>query len=185
MVKLVKPLPLSSGGFAPFGQVICASDWESEPDRMRQPDVRYVSGTRGWRFDFESGQPLVMMLETPYADKDVDLLESHAHVTQTFLPMGGVPAVLFVAPPTQSDATPCADDVRAFMLDGTCGYILHTRTWHSLDRYPYYPGSTRWLMISDEETQADLPGAGGGQGKLTRNLDLEREWGFSLRVDKT
>src|SRR5262249_23816769 len=82
-----------------------------------------------------------------------------------FLPMGGSPAVVAVAPPGSGDRNevPAPSDVRAFLLDGSRGYLLGRGVWHSLDRYPLYPPASQWVILTDRETQEDLTGAYAGQ----------------------
>ncbi len=165
-VHRVKVEPLTEAGFAPFGQVISPKD--------RPPDFQTESGTEGWAVEFSAGRPLIMLLKTRYQGLRFSKLERHFNLTQTFLPLGGSPAVVAVAPPSPDrTAIPEPATVRAFLLDGTRGYALARGTWHSLDRFPLYPPDTRWVIITDHETQDDLlkgyRGEGGGQ--LTEEVD--------------
>src|SRR5207249_10305351 len=84
-VHEVKIALLTDEAFAPFGQIISARD--------RAPDFQTASGTRGWAVDFAAGRPLLMLLHTPYQGLSFAKLERHFNLTQTFLPMGGSPAV--------------------------------------------------------------------------------------------
>ena len=117
-LQWVKIEPLTDEAFAPFGQIISAQD--------RAPDFHTTSGTRGWAVDFQAGRPLLMLLHTPYQGLSFGKLERHFNLTQTFLPMGGSPAVVAVAPPGSGDRNevPAPSDVRAFLLDGSRGYLL-------------------------------------------------------------
>src|SRR5690349_10902196 len=94
-IHRVKLEPLTDDAFAPFGQLISA--------KARTPDFETASGTRGWAVDFQSGRPLIMLLRTPYQGLRLTKLERHLNVTQTFLPMGGSPAVVAVAPADAGD----------------------------------------------------------------------------------
>lgn len=174
-MKKLSAEPLTSSAFAPFGQVITSP--------TSAPSFRNEGGTQGWGFSFTSGRPLIMLLETPPGEHHVNKLEAHFNVTQTFLPIGGSSAALIVAPRTETGCPPRPEEARAFLLDGTAGYILATGIWHSLDRLPLGGTATRWVMITDEETQQDLPLADSGKARLTRQADLETEWGFSLQVE--
>lgn len=137
---------------------------------------------RGWAAGFDGGRPLMMLLETPPMTLEVNQLEAHSGVTQSFFPAGRSAAVLVVAPPTEAGVLPRREDARAFLLDGTAGYVLHKNTWHSLDRLPIGEEPTRWIMITDTETQRDLAGVEHGAAKLTRMIDLEAEWGDAVRI---
>jgi ureidoglycolate lyase len=178
-VHQVRIEPLTAEGFAPFGQIISAQD--------RTPDFRSASGTEGWAIDFRAGRPLVMLLRTPYQGLTFTKLERHFNLTQAFIPLGGTPAVLAVAPPAAAGdraAVPPPDRVRAFLLDGTKGYALAQGTWHSLDRFPLYPPETSWVIITDHETQQDLNSAYAGQGgwQLTQEVDYAVRFGAAFAL---
>lgn len=168
--------PLTEEAFAPFGEILAAKD--------RTPDFATPSGTRGWAVDFRAGRPLILMTETPHRGLCFTRLERHFNVSQTFLPMGGAPAVVAVAPPSldRADPPPACEAVRAFLLDGTCGYLLRRGTWHSLDRMPLYGPATRWAMITDHETQNDLSAEEGGSGEmaLTEEVDYQSRFGVTF-----
>jgi ureidoglycolate lyase len=169
--------PLTEEAFAPFGQIISAKD--------RAPDFKTESGTEGWAIDFRSGRPLVMLLRTKYQGLRFSKLERHFGVTQSFLPLGGSPAIIAVAPPSADrGAVPAPADVRAFLLDGTQGYALARGTWHSLDRFPLYPPDTRWVILTDHETQDDLLTAYSGKGgwALSQEVDYQARSGLTFEL---
>src|SRR5207247_11226218 len=104
--------PLTEEAFAPFGKIIAAKN--------RPADFRTESGTQGWAIDFRSGKPLIMLLKTPYRGLSFTKLERHFNLTQTFLPVGGSPAVVAVAPPSATgarQALPAPDPLPASPLD--------------------------------------------------------------------
>jgi ureidoglycolate lyase len=180
-VHRVRIEPLTEEAFAPFGQIISAKD--------REPDFRTESGTEGWAIEFRSGRPLVMLLRTRYQGLRFAKLERHFELTQTFLPLGGSPAAVAVAPPSAArGAVPDPTEVRAFLLDGTKGYALAPGTWHSLDRFPLYPPDTRWVIITDHETQEDLLAAyrGAGGWALSQETDYRarHDLEFQLMLDR-
>jgi ureidoglycolate hydrolase len=180
-LREVRIEPLTDDAFAPFGQVIAVGE--------RAPDFKTESGTEGWAIDFQAGRPLVMVLRTLYQGLRFSKLERHFGLTQTFLPLGGSPAVVAVAPPSvDGAAVPDPAAVRAFLLDGTKGYALAAGTWHSLDRFPLYPPDTRWVIITDHETQNDLVSAYGGRGgwELSQETDYRVGAGltFVLSLDR-
>jgi ureidoglycolate lyase len=176
-VREVTIEPLTEEAFAPFGQVIAA--------KARAPDFRTESGTEGWAVDFRAGRPLVMLLRTPYRGLRFWKLERHFTLTQAFLPLGGSPAVVAVAPPSPDrSAIPDPADVRAFLLDGSCGYALAPGTWHSLDRLPLYAPDTRWVIITDHETQDDLLAGYEGRGgwQLTQEIDCRARFDLTFTL---
>jgi ureidoglycolate lyase len=165
---------LTEEAFAPFGEIVSA--------KARAPDFRTESGTEGWAVDFRSGRPLLMVLRTRYQGLRFSKLERHFELTQTFLPLGGSPAVVAVAPPSSDRSrVPDPAEVRAFLLDGTKGYALGPGTWHSLDRFPLYPPETRWVIITDHETQDDLLTAYSGKGGWARTQETD----YGARLDLT
>jgi ureidoglycolate lyase len=177
-VHTVKIEPLTDEAFAPFGQIISAKD--------RAPDFETESGTRGWAADFQAGTPLLMLLRTPYRGLSFTKLERHFNLTQTFFPMGGSPAVLAVAPAGSGDReqVPSPSDVRAFLLDGSAGYVLGRGVWHSLDRYALYPPATQWVILTDHETQKDLTDgyAGKRPAQLTQEIDFTARFGVTFAL---
>ncbi len=163
---LLKVELLTPEAFAPFGQVI--------GPQSRPPDFQGLSGTQLWGLDFEvDGRLQLGFVRVPYQPLAFKTMEQHYGVTQSFIPAGGPPAVLAVAPPTDRDVTPKPEDVRAFLLDGTRGYVLKRRTWHSLDRFPLYPPHGDWVILTDWETTEDLLASADRLGaKLTRAIDF-------------
>ena len=170
---------LTEEAFAPFGQILSAKD--------RPPDFRGGGGTLGWAIDFRAGRPLVSFLKTPYQALSFTKMERHFNLTQAFIPLGGSPAVVAVAPPSDPsdrEAVPGPDQVRAFLLDGSKGYALWKGTWHSLDRFPLYPPETNFVIITDHETQEDLSLAYAGKGgwQLTQEVDYEARYGVTFAL---
>jgi ureidoglycolate lyase len=176
-VHRIRIEPLTAEGFAPFGRLIDVGD--------RAPDTVAVSGTEGWQVPFESGRPLVSLLRTPYQGLRFKTMERHFHVSQAFIPLGGEHAAVAVAPPSDDPANlPELAAIRAFLLDGSKGYVLHRGTWHSLDRFPVRPPDTRFVMLTDHETQGDLMTAyaAGKPAALTQEVDLERAVGATVEL---
>jgi ureidoglycolate lyase len=56
-------------------------------------------------------------------------LERHLKHTQTFVSLGAKPFVMLLSPPTDSEL-PNIDEVRAFLFDGSAGFMLNIGTWH-------------------------------------------------------
>ena len=114
-------------------------------------------------------------------------MERHFQVTQAFIPLRGSPSVVALAPPTDPhdrQSIPQPEAVRAFLLDGSKGYVLSKGTWHSLDRFPLYPPESVFVMLSDEETATDLARAytGQGGGQLTQEVDFQARFGVTFTL---
>ena len=169
---------LTEETFAPYGKVVGAL--------KREPDFRGGSGTQLWDLDCEIDGTLQLgFVRVPYQPLGFKLMEQHYGVMQTFIPLGGPPALVALAPPTPRGTLPKPEDVTAFLLDGSKGYILDRNTWHALDRFPLYPPTGDWVILTDKETTADLKAAGPGQGgvDLTRTIDFEALYGVSFEFD--
>ena len=168
--------PLTAEAFAPFGRLIDVA--------ARAPDSVAASGTQGWHVAFESGRPLVSLLRTPFQGLRFRTMERHFHVSQAFIPLGGEHAAVAVAPPGDDPGAPRLETIRAFLLDGSKGYVLHRGTWHSLDRFPLRPPDTRFVMITDHETQDDLTVAYAAKkpAALTQEIDLEQTLGVTIEL---
>jgi ureidoglycolate lyase len=143
--------PLTEAAFRPFGQVLGPAD--------RPPDYRGDGGSYGWRVGFEAdGQLRVSVSVAPHQGLRFSRLERHFHVTQTFVPLDGPPAVVAVAPatdPADPEAIPPPGAVRAFLIDGSRGYLLGRGVWHSLDRYPLAPAAATFVVLNEQETARD------------------------------
>lgn len=167
--------PLTEAAFRPFGQLISASD--------RSPDFEGVSSD-GWKAHFEADGPtLVMLLSSRNEGLRFTRLERHFGVTQTFIPLGQVPAVVAVAAPTAADdpaAIPAPEDVHGFLIDGSAGYVLKRGTWHSLDRYPLSEQASQIVIITDHRTQDEIEHAPRDQWHLTQDVDYATRFGVTF-----
>jgi ureidoglycolate lyase len=176
----IKIEPLTDKAFRPFGQVIEVPE--------RPPDFRGGGRAQLWSVAFEAtGTTQVSVIRVPYGELTFHKLERHFAVTQTFIPLHGSPAVVALAPPTDPhdrDAIPQPEQVRAFLLDGTKGYVLARGTWHSLDRYPLYPPASVFVMLNDSTTAADLAAAYRGQGgwQWTQEVDYAARCGITFEI---
>jgi ureidoglycolate lyase len=99
---------------------------------------------------------------------EVRWMERHFKHTQTFIPLGGRPFVVAMAPPNCREL-PDLDQVRAFRFDGQAGFMLRIGTWHEfpfpLDdqthlivvlRKEATDGLVRDMVVQDEARSGDL-----------------------------
>ena len=83
---------LTEETFAPYGKVVGAL--------KREPDFRGGSGTQLWDLDCEIDGTLQLgFVRVPYQPLRFKLMEQHYGVMQTFIPLGGPPALVALAPP--------------------------------------------------------------------------------------
>lgn len=154
----VSAVPLDGARFAEFGEVLA-------PRPRDRPDfIGYAS--IGWEAPlYVSGRPQLLILRTPFVGFRVPLLERHSHITQVVVPLTRVPAVFVVAAPS---TRPDPQDLRAFLIDGTCSYLLHRQTWHSPDRYPLASPGADYALLTEWETT----GAPDGEETRARTEEL-------------
>jgi ureidoglycolate lyase len=173
----IKAELMTEESFRPFGALLSR--------RLGSPDFHGVA-SEGWKTPFEiDGAPELMLLVSRFSGMQFTKLERHFGVTQTFIPIGPVPALLAVAAPTDPGdpgAIPKPDEVRAFVVDGSCGYVLRRGTWHSLDRYPLYPAESQIVILTSHETQVELETAQQSSWRLTQQVDYEKEFGVTFQL---
>ena len=137
--------------FDPFGQLLC--------EKNGDPDFT-GDGMESWALNFSSEQNVELMFNRfHYKAFEFSMLERHFHVTQTFLPLGGMPMVMIVSEPTSPGGQPSIPDprdIRAFYIDGNIGVMLWKATWHALHRFPVRPPYVDVGLITEMETQHEL-----------------------------
>ena len=176
----IKAEPLTAEAFRPFGQIIGAPE--------RPPDYRGGGKSEGWLVDYQAaGRTRVTVSRVPFQGFTFRKLERHFGVTQAFIPLDGAPAVVGVAPPTDPndrEAIPAPEQVRAFIIEGSRGYLLAHGAWHTLDRFPLYPPHTVFVILSDHETFQDLTMAYTGRGgwTLSQEVDYEARFGVTFEI---
>ncbi len=124
---VLKPLPLTSERFEPFGDVISTTNAGVEP----------MNGARFERFgnlatvDVVSGGDVAISIvrsKTPTAlPYSFDIVERHTLGSQAFIPLSGFSFIVVVAPPGES-VEPQA--LEAFVTNGTQGINYYKGTWH-------------------------------------------------------
>jgi len=173
----IKAEPMTVESFRPYGSLLAP--------RSEAPDFRGLMSD-GWKTPFEiDGVPLLMVLVSRFSGMRFSWLERHFGVTQTFIPLGHVPALLAVAAPTDPsdpEAIPRPEDVHAFVVDGSCGYVLGRGTWHSLDRYPLYQAESRIVIITSRETQVELETAPRADWRLTQQVDFQERFAITFQL---
>ncbi len=173
--------PATRENLAPFGQVLGF-------DATVQPmPIDFYGGTVKVRrmVDFVSDEqtelPLVTASPRPL---EVRWMERHFKHTQTFIPLGGKPFIVVMAPPNGKEL-PDLDQVRAFRFDGQAGFTLKIGTWHEFPfvledntnivvvlRKEATDGLVRDMVVQDEAQSGDLD-----------KKDLLRRCNIIFRID--
>ncbi len=127
MTITLKPVPLTSESFAPYGDVI-----ESIVDRKVA-----MNAARFERFDdlcsvdmSDNGRVAVSIARCRAATSlpyRIDMVERHPLGSQAFIPLTPCRLIVVVAPPGDSVE---ASDLRAFVSNGQQGINYHRGTWH-------------------------------------------------------
>jgi ureidoglycolate lyase len=111
----------------------------------------------------------------------VSWLERHALHTQSFLPLGGKPFVLVLAPPCAGDM-PDLQQAKALLFDGTAGIALRIGTWHE---FPLaLVDDTTVVVLVRKDTMRDLARIEGNEafGPDLDKKDILARTGRSIRV---
>lgn len=122
----VTPEPLTAAAFAPYGDVIEASD------RAEQIPINYGWTTRyrdlaALDYADDGGRAMVSVMRSkPLAPLVLKIFERHPIGSQAFVPLQGRPFLVAVAPP--GDFDPRA--VRVFRADAGQGVNYAKGTWH-------------------------------------------------------
>lgn len=126
-MKTLVPVPLTRENFAPFGDVIEASDAVrhypiNAGNTERYHDLATVDVGAGGRaiVSIFRGQPR----ELPFV---VEMMERHPVGSQAFVPMSGRPYLVVVAP---AESAPAAADLQAFVACADQGVNYAPGVWH-------------------------------------------------------
>jgi ureidoglycolate lyase len=125
-MRTLTPEPLTAAAFAPFGSVIEVSDAATRIDINQGHAVRYdalaaVDVAEG------GGAPVISLFRAkPLGKLVLKSFERHPLGSQSFVPLGGQPYLVAVAPP--GDFDPAA--IRVFRAEGGQGVSYHKGTWH-------------------------------------------------------
>ena len=135
-MRTLTPEPLTAGAFAPFGSVIEASDAAMKLDINQGHAVRYdalaevdVAGGGGTAV-------ISLFRAKPLGELVLRVFERHPLGSQSFVPLGGRPYLVAVAP--AGDFDPAA--IRLFRAEGHQGVHYARGTWH------------HFLLVLDEDS---------------------------------
>ena len=150
---LDRPLPLRAAtevALRPFGALLGQGPAEAEGSsdfykghlRMARP------------VEFSCDHPVDLQLATlARRTGAVRYLERHFQHTQTFIPLGGKPFVMVLAPPSNGPMPEVAA-VQAFHFDGRQGVMLNRGVWHE---FPFaLEDDTDLVVVLSSQTGYDL-----------------------------
>jgi ureidoglycolate lyase len=139
--------PATADRLAPFGRLI-AHDEATRNVAPFYDDAVVTSLPVAYQCDGRTELSLARV--QPRAPR-VRFLERHFRHTQSFLPLGGKPFVLVMAPPS---AAPAMEALRAFHFNGSAGFAMHLETWHE---FPFaLEPDTDIVVVLSAQTIEDL-----------------------------
>jgi ureidoglycolate lyase len=126
--SVLRPVPITTERFAPYGDVIHAST----AAKAAMNDARFERFDDLAKVDVESagGRTAISIArcKTPAVfPHRFDMVERHPHGSQAFIPLAPFSFIVVVAPAGEAvDAT----DLCAFVTNGTQGVNYHKGVWH-------------------------------------------------------
>lgn len=146
IVKLIAQ-PMTAEAFAPYGEVMEAKEHPSDHRQF-------------FPVGFEAdGKTTVSVIWQPQEGVQFTQLERHFGVTQSFVQLGGGTAVVAVSRPTDPndpEAYPKPEDVKAFLIDPTKGFMFGRGTWHSLNRYILDPAGATFVILNSRPNPTQI-----------------------------
>lgn len=153
---------MTEAAFAPYGRL--AGVPETPADRRVMTAMPFSC----------DGDATVSTIWQPAEGLAFTQLERHHGVTQTFFQLGGSPAVVCVAAPSEdADARPAPEDVRGFIIHPGQGFAFHVGTWHSLNRYVLNPPGATFVILNVEPNPTDIVDYATGREFFHANLDSD------------
>jgi ureidoglycolate lyase len=118
----IKPLPLTSEAFAPYGQVLQGSGAATE----RKPFASRMHNAR------PLAQPNMTYMRIAPEGRSVRIavLERHPYSNQTFVPLNGTRQLVVVCP-SLPDGRPQVDALHAFVAQGSQAVNYDANVWHA------------------------------------------------------
>lgn len=156
--------PATPEALAPYGEMIGAVG-EAPPQTLN-----FYAGVIRKPARFVSDEDTELSVATlKRRAMEVRWMERHFKHTQSFIPLGGKPFVLVMAPPGDGDE-PDLDAVEAFRFDGRAGFCMKIGCWHE---FPFVlEDDTDLVVILRGETHRDLHNIANGEAY---GADLEKK----------
>ena len=125
-MRELTPEPLTAEAFAPFGRVIEASDAAVKLDINQGHAVRYDALADVDVAEGDGSGVISIFRARPLERPVLRVFERHPLGSQSFMPLGGRPYLVAVAP--AGDFDPAA--IRLFRAEGQQGVHYAKGTWH-------------------------------------------------------
>ncbi|MDB9526932.1 ureidoglycolate lyase [Oscillatoria sp. CS-180] len=117
-LKSLKAEPITPEAFAPFGQVIFASEDGA------------LYGPEDAQLKLDEGIPRFYIMRLKSRSLSFHAITRHQCCTQCLGSLAGAEWFMGVAPPGDAE-DPDPDSIRAFQIPGNCFIKMHVGTWHA------------------------------------------------------
>ncbi len=127
MPRSLVPIPLSPQTFAPYGDVIEASD-DKNIQIINEGNTQRFHDLATLTLNIKDGNPsLNIFRSTPLPEPiTLKVMENHPLSSQAFVPLGKHPFLVAVAPAGKLEAS----DITVFLANPSQGVNYHPGTWH-------------------------------------------------------
>lgn len=126
---IIKVQTLTKEAFAPFGHVLMLNPGQP----LIKPDPPQFTDRMPFSVDDGEAEFVYALLER--REFKFSSMERHLKVTQGFFPLYGGPAIITMAPATESsdlETLPSADSIKAFLLDSHTAIVINRGVWHGM-----------------------------------------------------
>ncbi len=126
MSRMIEAQPLTTAGFAPYGDVI---EVDGAPDKIINQGMCGRHHDRA-RLDFGNGRAGISLFDAkarnfPY---QLEMVERHPDGSQAFIPLSGIPMLVIVA----DDVSGEPDNLKAFLSGPGQAVNLLRGVWHGV-----------------------------------------------------
>jgi len=131
--------------------------------------------------DEQTEMPVCTVKKRPY---EAIWMERHSKHTQTFISLGSKPFIALFAPPNNEEL-PDLDLAKAFLFDGSVGFMMHLGTWHE---FPFAVfDDTDILVILRKEATDSLSNEnvmdGEAMGPDLEKRNLAHRYGIKIKLE--
>jgi len=181
-VRTVTAEMFTPEAWAPFGTVVAPEGHD------RLPIDLYGDAVDVYKEPLESDRPVEYLI-TRIRNRGYEIryLERHHHLTQTFIPLGGVPFLQVVAraDAREEDGLPALDEIHAFFVPGQVAVQIHRGVWHE-PPFALQPEQVV-LVTSHQDLTAGLESQLNTRREIAQ-LDVEKRnvrerAGYAIKID--
>jgi ureidoglycolate lyase len=177
--RVLRAMPATPEAIAPFGALVASDDRVAPIRSAFYGDALEIRKPARLVNDADIELSVARLRRRPM---EALWLERHFLHTQAFIPLGGKPFAMILAPPSEGDL-PDLDRAAAFVFAGDQGLAMHVGTWHE---FPLaIEDGTEIVVLLRRQTVQDLARRDGNEasGPDLEKRDLELRFGLRLAVE--